>query len=119
MSSQQLNLPSSEAASLSDDYAFRRDAEVEAFLQANPFLTPLLQEAAPHIRRYFGPATSIVLEVVHEPEGGKDSDMLFAFVQSHASTEETLANLDSLDEGWWIDASPQAQGKLMLSVEYA
>jgi hypothetical protein len=86
---------------------------------SSPLPDSASMEAVPVIRRCFGPTTQAVLEIVHDPEGGKDSDVLFAFIQTQESPEETLAKLDCLDREWWIDASMQAHCRMRISVEYA
>lgn len=99
-------------------YAFRRSQEVSRFLQAHPFLVPLLLEAYGEIDQYFGPSPDVVLEVITDPESENDRE-LFALVQTELSPDDALHRLDRFDQEWWLDASPQACCLLNIDVEYA
>jgi hypothetical protein len=54
--------------SLEKLYTFRRPSEVSEYIDAHPFLAPLLVEAYAKIGEYFGPQPEVVLEVVNDPE---------------------------------------------------
>ncbi len=111
-------MPSAELDILLECYMLRGFVEVKVFLDANPFLIPILLQAHPVIRRCFSSTTQAVLEVVHDPEGGAANDELFVFIQTAEEAEEALAKLDRLDREWWIDASEQVQCRMTISVEY-
>lgn len=98
-------------------YDVRTPVQVTMFLEANPFLVPLLFEVYGKIGQYFGPSPRVALEVVFDPEADHDVD-LFALIQTHANPKEALACLDRLDEEWWLDALSRAQCKMTLDVEY-
>ncbi len=103
-------------SSIENLYIFREANEVTSFLEENPFLIPLLQEARMHIKRYF-PASDVVLEVVTDPEimGEKD---LVAFIVVELDVDEACDTLDRLDDEWWLDASDRAQGQFHIALEY-
>ena len=96
-------------------YLFRDANDVKSFLEENPFLISLLQEAYIHIREYF-PHSDVVLEVVTDPEimGEKD---LVAFIVVEQTAEEASQALDRLDEEWWMEALDRAQDKLHITLE--
>jgi len=98
-------------------YTFRRPEEVIEFLQAHPFLVPLLEEARSQIARYFGLSPKVILEVVTDPEAENDRE-LFALVQTTLAADEALCCLDRLDQEWWLDASDQAHCLLNIDVEF-
>ncbi len=87
------------------------------FLDAHPFLVPLLMEAHGKIEKHFGPFPDVVLEVVTDPEAENDRE-LFALVQTDLSPDEALHRLDRLDQEWWLEASLQARCLLNIDVEY-
>lgn len=99
--------------SLGQLYTFRRPEEVFGFLQAHPFLVPLLVEACGKIAEYFGPSPEIILEVVTDPEAENDRE-LFALVRTGLSPDEALSRLGRLDQEWWLDAS--SQGCCLLNI---
>jgi len=99
-------------------YIFRRSPEVMEFLEAHPFLVPLLVEAHDKIGEYFGPQPEVVLEIVTDPEVDDDRE-LFAFIQTGLSPEQALDKLERLDDDWWLDAADRSEGKLCLHVEFA
>ncbi len=94
-----------------------RPREVSSFLQAHPFLFPLLVEAHGKIAEYFEPSTKPILEVIADPES-EDSQELFVLILTHDTPEEALSRLDRLDQEWWLDVLPQARGKMTIDVEY-
>lgn len=99
-------------------YTFRRPMEVSEFLEARPFLVPLLVEAHDKIGEYFEPQPEVVLEVVADPEADDERE-LFAFIQTSLLPEEALDRLERLDDDWWLDAADRGEGKLCLHVEFA
>lgn len=98
-------------------YDFRRPREVSAFLQAHPFLFPLLVEAHGKIAEYFEPSTKPILEANTDPEA-EGSQELFVLIPTHDTPEQALSRLDRLDQEWWLDVLPQAHGKMTIDVEY-
>ena len=97
-------------------YQLRGRAEVVAFVAEHPFLTPLLAEAYRQIESYF-PQSQAFLEVVADKEAPDDRELV-ASVVTGLSPAEALPTLDRFDEGWWLDASGRAQGKLCITLEF-
>ena len=97
-------------------YTHRRPMEVKGFIKAYPFLVPLLVEAYDKIGEYFGSNPEIVLEVVTDPEGFDDRQLV-AFIQGLANPDEALAKLGAFDKGWWLEASHKSRGKLCIHLE--
>jgi hypothetical protein len=102
---------------LFERYVFRGYWQVRRFLEAEPYLVPLLFEAYDEIRRLFGQNTGLALELTYDPDGGPESGELFALVQTSESVEEALAKLQRLDTEWWLATSRQARGKMNIDVE--
>ena len=98
-------------------YEFRGRAAVEDFLRENPFLVSLLSDAFVSIRKYFGSGTRAVLQVIKDPEAQADR-RLFVFIPTRLRPKEARIRLKSLDKGWWINALPEARGKVTISLEY-
>ncbi|MGH7453772.1 MAG: hypothetical protein ACRENG_20650 [bacterium] len=97
-------------------YTFRRPMEVSEFLEAHPFLVPLLVEAHDKIGEHFEPQPEVVLEVVADPEADDDRQLV-AFIQSGVDPAEALLRLDKFDKGWWLKASHRSRGKLCIHLE--
>lgn len=87
---------------LEEIYSFRDAAEVRRFLVAHPYLIDILLEAQPYLGKYFGPDPDVVLEVVNDRETAS-WQQLFAYIQTSLSVDEALAQLDELDEAWFLD----------------
>jgi len=97
-------------------YLFRDANEVRSFLEENPFLIPLLQEAHIHIKEYF-PDSDVVLEVVTDPEIMGEKELVASIVVEQ-NVEEACETLDRLDEEWWLDTLDTAQGQLHIGLEF-
>jgi hypothetical protein len=97
-------------------YILRDANEVTGFLEENPFLIPLLQEAYIQLKEYF-PNSDFVLEVVTDPEimGQKD---LVASIVVEQDVEDASQALDRLDEKWWLKNRKRANGKLCIMLEF-
>lgn len=108
--------PSTNARSLEQVYHFRKPVEVSLFLEKNPFLIPLLEEAYDYIRKYF-PSSTLFLEVVADPEV-IDERQLIIFIDANQGQDEASEALDRLDKDWWLDALERAQEKLCITLEF-
>jgi|GEM_PF-608970 hypothetical protein len=105
-----------ESQPLEQLYAFRKPTETLHFLEANPFLVPLLQEAYANIRKYF-PYSELFLEVITDPEA-IDEKQLVVFIAVEQNPDEASQALDQLDENWWLDAMERVQDKLCITLEF-
>lgn len=102
---------------LKELYSFREPAEVLQFLEKYPFLVPLSLEAHQHIRKYF-PDLPVFLEVITDPEArSRDEDILWIYIATDLDSEEAIDTLERLDDDWWLDAEPQAQGKMFINID--
>jgi len=98
-------------------YAVRGPAAVAAWLEAHPYLVPLLCEARDQIDAAFGPHTHVALEVIEDAEV-EDDRKLWALIAVESAAEEADDRFDRLLEQWWLDALPRAQGQLALDVDF-
>ncbi|GAB4409007.1 MAG: hypothetical protein Kow00106_02340 [Anaerolineae bacterium] len=98
-------------------YEFRDHRAVSGFLQAHPFLLPLLVDARRKIAEYFELPAMPILDVISDPESEGDQE-LFLLIPTYHSPEQVLRYLDRLDQEWWLDVLPQARGKMTIDVEY-
>lgn len=105
-----------EAQPLEQLYVFRKPMETRNFLEMNPFLAPLLEEAYTNIRKYF-PYSEIFLEVVSDPET-VDEEQLVVFIAVDQNPDEASQALSRFDEDWWLVAMEQAQDKLCVTLEF-
>jgi hypothetical protein len=108
--------PSRELADLGEAFAFRGD--VQSMTDRNPHLVSLLREAREQVDRVFGSSAPIDLEVVENPEAADSSPELFAFIQTPLPVPAARERLERLDEEWWLDALPRAEGRLNIALEY-
>lgn len=102
---------------LAKDYQFKDYAAVRSFLNSHSDLLLLLRAAHHKIKTLFGYDTEIALEVFTDPDSD-DSHKLFALIYTALPVDEALAQLDRLDQEWWLDAATRANGLLNLDVEY-
>jgi len=105
-------------------YIFRGQTEVVQFLEAHPFLVPLLLEAYGKIKTYFSDA-QLFLKVVADPEAIDDNletlddhKELVIFIATDLDPDKAIDRLNQLDENWWLDVSDQAEGKLNIHLEF-
>jgi hypothetical protein len=96
-------------------YKFRDDL-VESFLEENPSLGSLLFEAYKIIPDHFGSEVETALEVVADPEAPEDRE-LFVVIRTELPPMKARALLSELDQGWWRDVSPVAEGKMEFALE--
>jgi len=101
---------------LEELYIFRRRTEVLRFLDRNPFLAPLLLEAAEKTTHFF-PASQLSLEVISDFEMD-DSSQLLASITTRLAVDAALERLDEFDADWWLEVAGQANGKLCIDLEF-
>lgn len=103
---------------LQEDYEFRDVASVTSFLQGNPHLIHVLSSARHNIVEHFEDISSLVLEVVSDPDE-LDADQLFLFIQSPLPVDVALKRLRHLGEKWWFRVVPSVQNKMAIDIEPA
>jgi len=101
---------------LESGYQFRRRSEVVAFLQEHLHLTELLRQAPRHIAAAFGDAP-LVLEVHYDPELEDETTLLLG-IQVDMDPLQALDTLAQVEDDWWLDLSPAADGRLSIDVEF-
>src|SRR5579859_7803164 len=97
-------------------YIFRETNVVISFLEENPFLMPLLQEAYTQTKEYF-PDSDLALEVINSSEAIGE-EQLFVFIVVKGNAEEASQEIDHLDQEWWLDNMKRAQDKLCIALEF-
>ena len=101
---------------LADRYAFDDDGTVVDFLRRHPGVVTTLLQASDVIPRYFGPSP-VVLELVRDPKARDDVE-LYARIQTDLAVDAALERLRRFDEDWWLDASPDAECALTITIGY-
>jgi hypothetical protein len=107
---------SAPAAALEQAFAFRGD--VQSMTDGNPQLVPLLLEARQQVERVFGSDAPVVLSVVENPEAADSLPELFVYIQTLLPVPVAREKLEQLDEEWWLDALPRAEGRVNIALEY-
>jgi hypothetical protein len=97
-------------------YLLRNATAVHRFLQAYPRLIDVLREAQLHLAKHFGPDPQVALEVVSDPEVD-DSKQLFAYICTSLPVDAALAQLDLLDEEWFLDQLERVNGLFNFNLE--
>jgi hypothetical protein len=94
--------------------------EVHRFLRVYPDAADVLIEARPHIERIFGSNTRVTLEVTFDPdsESLRDSEELFADIQTSLPVDAALARLHKLDQDWFLSQLCRVKGRLNFSLEF-
>jgi len=90
-------------------------ADIARFLSEHPYLSAVLGEAIPHLRRVFGSAP-VRLLVHTDPEDGFEE--LFGIVIVSASPEAALSSLARFDDEWFNEASTKTRCKLNFTVGF-
>ncbi len=118
-----VSVQSTKLQSIEQLYTLVERDGVLQFLEGHDFLAPLLLEAHDRIDDYF-PSSQLFLSVVVDPEGVPPADAtgnVDTLVLSIATRLDPIAameKLDQLDHNWWLDALPQAQGRLCINLEF-
>jgi hypothetical protein len=98
-------------------YTLRRPSEVLEFLDAHPFLGPLLLEAYGKIAQHFESFSDILLEVVTDPEA-QGLVKMFGYIVTSLTPEEAGRRLRQFDREWFLSQIPRAKGLLNFDVEF-
>jgi hypothetical protein len=107
---------SAPVAALQQAFALRGD--VRSMTDKTPHLVPLLLEARQHVERVFGSDAPTVLALVENPEAADSLPELFVYIQTPLPVLAAREKLAQLDEEWWLDALPRAEGRLNIALEY-
>jgi ribosomal protein S10 len=110
--------PESVVRGLRQVFVLRGHSEVERIAEANPQLVSLLLEAHQRIAGIFGPDAPLILQAVSNPDAPAVLPELFLYIQTQLSVREAKAKLEKLDDDWWLDSLPRADGRLTIALEY-
>ena len=97
-------------------YELRGVADVERALEQSPFLGPLLVQAHQHLRRHF-PDSQLYTEVLEDPDGAEEGQLRL-YIVTDLPPIQARTRLKAFDAEWWLNALPQAHGKLCISLEF-
>ncbi len=100
---------------LDEFYTFRNLPNARTFLLSHPDVVELLREARPHLQECFGQQVDVMLAVIQEP---RDVDRMFAYIRTSLSAEEALAQLDHLDESWFLSRVGKVGAFFNFSLEF-
>jgi hypothetical protein len=79
-------------------YVMVNETSVSDYLRSHRRVPPLLVNAVPQLREFFGNVT-LSLFATSDENGW---DMLYAAVQWRGEPQEALAALDRFDDAWWL-----------------
>lgn len=74
----------------------------------------VLADAASAVRTIFGADVELSLEQFVDPEAGPEHDRVMLTIRTRASVPEALRLMRELDEQFWLDASVEHGGWLMI-----
>jgi len=90
------------------------DSSVTAFLGDNRAIPPMLLEAIPHLKTYFGADTIFSLRVSIDGPGPR---ILYAVVRWPGKVCDVRSALQRFDDEWWLRRAGQAAGFLTFTYE--
>jgi hypothetical protein len=97
---------------LKEHFEIAEEAKVAEFLQEYPFLTDYAVEAKARLAKLYRDA-EFTLEVLIDPED-YDGSTFEVLVNTSLTPDQARAIFDQFAEDWWMDASIEAQGKLVI-----
>jgi len=98
-------------------YSLRNAAAVRRFLRAYPQLVEVLLAARVSLQKYFGPDPQVTLEVVSDPEV-EGVEELFAYIRTSLPVDEALAQLNRLDEEWFLGQLDRVGERFNFNLEF-
>jgi hypothetical protein len=90
---------------------------VARYLLGNHRLYGVLMELWGQVQSRFGTSATITLEVSHDAEAPEYS-RLYAMIITAQSSDEALAQLDALQESWWLDKMPVTAGRFNIGIRH-
>lgn len=100
-----------------DGYYAHEPESVAVFLTAHPHIRELLAEALPHIRKEFGGAREVSLQLVSD-QAADEHVALLAHIMTSESVEEARASRDAFYRSWWNTAHARADAKLVFDIDF-
>jgi len=95
-----------------------KPAAVEGFLEENPHLRPVVDEAGQKLLEYFGASTQIKYRVRRSPEEPEEPETLFIVASIRMPSSKAIAILDELDEDWWFHQFERTDGRVQITFEH-
>jgi hypothetical protein len=105
------------AARMVFEYGCRDERAVEAYLREHPDVIPTLEEASRWISHYFGMKSTLILDVLTDPEEPA-SKSLFALIRTSLDPDEALSRLDKFNNRWWRGASADLDADIHFGLDY-
>ncbi len=101
---------------LSEFYDFRNRDKIVTFLNKNPFLLDILDEAVPQIRKYFF-NSPLFLQFISE-DGSEEYSYLAIFISTNLNAMAANERLNEFDQDWWMFNLARTQGKLTINLQF-
>lgn len=101
---------------LRQNYTFRQEDEVVAFLKEHPSLHPVLQEAPDRIHEFF-PDSQLFLEIYFDPELDDEYQLILG-VPITLEAEKAIDQMKKLRRDWWLDQPFEARRKICIDTEF-
>lgn len=98
-----------------DGFEIRNEGRVRAYINANPVLVHVLEEARLRIADIFREFT--LLLKMGSLTSPLNAPKLILSVQTTMPRREALEKLDELDESWWLDQPTSVDEKLIITLE--
>ena len=98
-------------------YETKDSKNIKEFLNDEPHLLDVLNEAFWEILVYFGDFVAVTLEVVNGIEGETDPYLRVGII-SCDDVGRLLRRLEAFDEGWWLSKLPEVNGDLIFNLDF-
>lgn len=100
------------------EFAFRNEIDALAQLSQSPNIASALLDALPTIEALFGRDTTVLLDVVRNPENPAEEPTLFALIQTSLEPDEARPLMRQFREAWWNEASASFRNELNFGLLY-
>lgn len=97
-----------------DGFEIRDERRVRAYINANPALANVLEEARSQIADMFRGFT--LLLKMGSPTSPLNAPKLILSIQTTMPRREALEKLDDLDEAWWLDQPTSVDKNLIITL---
>ena len=108
--------PLTDREQLAHWYTLDAAGAAAAFLDAHPFLTPLLLEAYPVLVQHF-PQGDLFLRVSRDPEDPTWYELVAA-INPGCEPAEALRRWDRFKQDWWLANMDRDQGLFFFHIDY-
>ncbi len=83
-----------------------------------PAQVELIEEARIRLNQAFGPSAEIAVKTSVDPNEPEGTPITFVVARIDMEPAEAGAILDRLDDDWWLDQLPRAEGRVNISYEH-